>query len=114
MLNFLFQGACSVLKYFLDSTSSDINCRDGTSEENTVLYWAIKEGHRKAVCLLLDRGASPNSLNIFDDDAVYVAVDFGHFEILQDLLTRGLDADGPTRLMEDSFSPGKGVRLVSS
>ena len=94
------------MQHILDTTSHKIDCRDSTNERNTVLFWAIKQGHRNAVSMLLDRGASPDALNIFDDDAVYVAVDFSHLEILQDLLKRGLDPDGPERSTESESSEG--------
>ncbi|KAH0591720.1 hypothetical protein MHUMG1_10550 [Metarhizium humberi] len=76
------------------------------SHGRTPLWLAAKEGYDKVAGLLLENGASPNSI---DDDGrtpLWLAAKKGHEAVVKLLLGNGADADPrPTGLLDNGVTP---------
>ncbi|XP_062514038.1 integrin-linked protein kinase-like [Corticium candelabrum] len=83
------QGNVDHVRRWLASVENDPNCTD--EHGFTPLHWAVRQGHKTLVDMLLARGAKVNCVNMGGDTPVHLAAAHGHMDIIRSLIKQRAD-----------------------
>ena len=85
-------GSIKIVNYFLSQEQEiDINVKD-EEYKRTALIWAVIEGHKEIVQLLLDKGAKIDEKDDYEKTPPFIlAIKMGHIEIVKLLIDKGAD-----------------------
>ena len=92
-------SACALLQ----SKDTSMSAKDEQGQD--CVHYAVRNGSIDFMKLLLDRKASANNENSYGWRPVHIAVAYGHLNIVQELLARGISIE--EKLGATSYNPTK-------